>query len=361
MSGFFGMLIPSGGGGSGPPPVTPSEYIGYAGPQPPRLKVCNWNSDTGMGSFFSSPTVFDSPREISFVPDNSTISIAGGNSPWIYVWQWSSLGFGTRYSNPSSLLNPNLRGPSGYSWTTNIDALITANASESLSYPQAWAWNSASGFGTKYSNGTSLQFAESIAVNGDSSLVAINASLSPWIHLYPWSVTTGFGTKYSTPSFSGGLPVSSGFLQLSFNKVTNDLALGQQSSPYIWACGVTSAGFGTKYSSPSTTLASATNQLLFSPDGSAVGTVNRGAPALNAYRWGAGFGTKYVDPVNLTLTNQFGIDWSSTTNAIVGTSSQTTPYTNIYKWSVDGFGTKYSVSSSVPVNATVVSFSNKSR
>jgi hypothetical protein len=362
MSGFLGLLFNSGAGGSGPPPVTPSEYIAFSGPSPPnRWKVYNWNAGTGLGTAFTSPTVSNIIRQISFASDNSNISIGTANTPWLYVWQWSSLGFGTQYANPQTLLTPNGNGPAGYAWTTSADAVLTANYDYPLSYPQAWRWTAGSGFGTKYSNGTNFGYAQGVSINGDSTLVAFNgASGGTFVHLYPWSSTTGFGTKYLTPVFSPQ-PLSGGWQQLSFNKVTNDLALGRGASPYVFACRVTSAGFGTQYSSPSTPLSTSTVGLLFSLNGSAIGMVNNGSPSLNAYQWGGGFGTKYLNPVSLTFISQQSMDWASTTNAIVGTSDATSPYANIYGWSSAGFGTKYAVPTGVPPNATSVSFSNKSR
>ena len=361
MSGFLGLIFGGGGGGSGPSPVAPSEYIAFSGSNAAnRLKVYNWNSATGLGTSFTSPTVNDIIRQVSFVPDNSNISIGTSNTPWISVWQWSSLGFGTKYANPASLLNPTSNGPAGYAWTTSVDALLTANYGQPQSYPQAWRW-SASGFGTKYSNATNFGYAEGVSINGDSTLVAFNGSASPgFVHLYPWSSTTGFGTKYATATFSPN-PISAGWQQLSFNKVTNDLALGRGSTPNVFACSVSSAGFGTQYSSPATPLASGTNGLLFSPDGASIGMVNSGIPSLNAYAWGSGFGTKYSNPVSLTFSSQQSMDWASTTNAIVGTSNSTAPYANIYGWSSAGFGSKYTVPTGVPPSAARVSFSNKSR
>lgn len=361
MSGFLGLIVGGGGGGSGPSPVTPSEYLAYSGPSASNnFKVFNWNSATGVGTSFTSPTVNDIIRQISFVPDNSNISIATSNSPWLSMWQWSSLGFGTKYANPASLLNPNSNGPAGYAWTTSVDAVLTANFDYPQSYPQAWRWTTSGGFGTKYSNATNFGYAQGVSINGDSTLVAFNGVSGPsYVHLYPWSSTTGFGTKYSTPVFSPQ-PLASGWQKISFNKITNDLAIAATSSN-VWACSVSSAGFGTVYAAPATIPSSQSNGLLFSPDGSAIGMVNNGSPSMNAYQWGSGFGSKYSNPVNLTLTSQQAMDWASTTNAMVGISNSSSPYTAIYGWSSAGFGQKYTIPSGIPPNAQRVSFSNQSR
>jgi len=360
MSGFLGLIV--GGGGGGTSPVTPSQYISMSGSNAGnRWKVYNWDSSSGIGSSFTSPVVSQIIRTNAFVSDNSNISIALSIPPWVNVWAWSSLGFGTKYADPSSLLNPNGNGMASYVWTNNVDALLTINYDNATGFPQAWAWSASSGFGTKYSNGSVLGFAEGISLNGDNTQVAINSiSTIPFIHLYPWSSSTGFGTRFANPSFSPNPQATAGWQKVSFNKVTNDLAVSATSA-YIWACRVTSAGFGTAYSSPATSLSSQTQNLLFSPDGASIATVNIGSPSINAYSWGAGFGTKYSTPAGLTMPNQIALDWASTTNGIASGSPSYSPYVDVYSWSSSGFGAKYTLPSGTPPSVSSVSFSNKSR
>jgi hypothetical protein len=359
MSGFLGLIFGSGSGGSGPAPVTPSEYVAFAGLYnfSPAIRVYKWTQASGLGTSFTSPSFTNAFNQVSFVPDNSTISASITVAPYFQVWQWSTLGFGTKYSDPASPLDPSGNGATAYAWSRNVDALLTVNRGGNPSAPQAWAWSAATGFGTKYSNGSTFSSGQSMSINGDGTLVAFSANTAQSIHLYPWS-SSGFGTKFANPSFPAGIAQKQG---LSFNTVTNDLACGTSASPYIWAYSVTPSGFGTQYSNPSTPLASATNGLQFSPDGATIATVNSGAISVNAYRWGAGFGTKYANPAGLTNSPQLTIDWASTTNAIMSTYTISTPYVDSWKWSSSGFGTKYVISTSPIAIATNSSFSNKSR
>jgi hypothetical protein len=357
MSGFLGLIV--GGGGGGTSPVVPSEYVAYLGPYTfDNLKVYNFNSSTGYGSGFTSPVISQVLNQVSFVPDNSTISVSYTPAPYFSVYGWSSFGFGTKYSDPSSVLNPSSGGVSAYTWSKNVDAFLTINPDNTNSQPQAWAWSSATGFGTKYSNGSSFAVGRCIAMNGDGTQVAFSAGTTSSLHLYPWT-SSGYGTKYANPTFPSGITQKQG---LSFNKVTNDLATGLFATPYIWACSVSSAGFGTQYSNPSTSLTTATNGLQFGPNGDQIAVSSQGAPCVSVYQWGAGFGSKYANPTpSFTTTRSQTVDWSSTQTSIGFTSSTSAPYGFIYRWSTSGFGSQYTTVSGIPANATNISFANKSR
>ena len=355
MSGFLGMMFQ---GGSG---ISPSDYIGYGGATTAkRITVYPWNTTTGFGTAYTTPTIAAEIHQVSFVPDNSNFSATMWVAPYFNIWQWSGLGFGTKYASPGSTLNPATNGPGNYSWTKNVDAFITTNNS-GPSYPQAWAWSPSGGFGSKYANGSVLSSGRGATINGDSTLVAFQTYNSPFVVLFPWS--SGFGTRYANPSVIpntgaiSGPPVEGG---ISFNAVTNDLACGSTLTPFIYTYPVTSAGFGTKYANPSSALTSAVNGLRFSPNGAVIATVNSGTPAVNAYQWGAGFGTKYADPAALP-TYGYSVDWSSTTNAIATGQKTASPYTSVFAWDTGGFGAKYSDPGTAPGVAATVSFGNQSR
>jgi len=367
MSGFLGMMFTGGGGST--PAVTPSAYIAYGGATTSkRITVYPWNSTSGFGTAFTTPSVTAEVHEVSFVTDNSNISASTWVAPYLNVWQWSGLGFGTKYADPASQLNPASNGPTGYTWTNNLNAILTVN-NNVPSYPQAWAWSTASGFGSKYANGsllTSGNTPRGITLNADSSQVAFQIFSSggtpgnpaaPAIALYPWS--GGFGTRYASPSsLPAGYPL--GEIAISFNKVTNDLICGTNTAPFLYAYPVTSAGFGTKYSNPSVALSTAVNSLKFSGDGATIATVNLGSPTVNAYQWGAGFGTKYANPVSAPAY-AFSMDWSSTSNAIATGQKNANPYTAVFAWTSGGFGAKYSDPGTFPGTASYVSFANQSR
>ena len=362
MSGFLGLLFCS-GASNGP---TPSEYISFGSDTPAkRVTVYPWNSASGFGSAYTSPTaaqgILGPVQQTSFVPDNSNFAVNFTVSPYFSVYKWSSLGFGTRFADPSSLLSPSGTLGSSFTFTSSVDAFLAVNYNGSQ-YLQAWAWNTTTGFGSKYSNSSILSttnFSYACNLNGDSSIVGVQIYDSPYVYLYPWSSSSGFGTRYSNPtSLPPGFPTTQ--FGLSFNKVTGDLAFGSRASPFIATYATSSSGFGTKYSNPSTAFPGVTNGLRFSPDGSTLGIVNSAAPVVNAYQWGGGFGTKYANPASIpTYAN--AMDWESTNKAIATSNNSVTPYTSVFAWSGSGFGAKYADPPTAPGVASTLSFSNQSR
>jgi len=357
MSGFLGMFTY----GDAAAPVVPSIYIAYGGPTAgKRISAYNWNSTTGFGSSFTAPTISNAINQVSFVKNNSNISASCTASPFFFVWQWSAAGFGTQYANAASPLSPSGSGPAGFSWTNNVDAIITSNAA-SVSYPQAWAWDQTTGFGSKYANGTALNSSDSstgVTLNGDNTQVAFSQQSNPVISLFPWSSATGFGTKYANPATLPGQGSNPG--TISFNPVTNDIVIGNTLFPLLSGYPVTSSGFGTRYANPSTSAGGAVFGVRFSPSGSEVAVGNSATPApLKVYQWSSGFGSLYSSPSILQTIR--AVSWSSTGTEIAGAISAASPYTRVYPWTSGGFGSVYS-SPATPLDiSNSVSFSDQSR
>lgn len=360
MSGFLGMLFPGGAAGGG----GPSEYLGTGGGTVGKqLLVYPWNSSTGFGTAYSPPTLSNATSQVSFVPDNSNVSIASANPPYFTAWPWSSLGFGTAYSNPSTFLNPTSGGTAGCTWTPTVDAVLTANIT-APNFPQAWSWSAGSGLGTKYSNGTAISSSfqsRNITLNADGSLVAVSiyANLpQASIGMYPWNSSTGFGTRFSNPTTLPDTPTVYP-LTLSFNRVTNDLIIAKNGSNFVAAYPASSSGFGTKYADPTTSFGGTPRGLRFSPDGASIATANTSFPPIIAFQWGSGFGSKYANPATI-ISYAFGMDWSNTNDAIAFGNTTAVPYVSVYRWS-GGFGSLYSAPSVAPGNSAAISFSNQSR
>jgi len=364
MSGFLGMMFLGASGGAAP--VVPSEFLSISGnfSSPANVTVYPWNSTSGFSTPYTTPTIPGASFQTSFVPDNSVFSASSTSSPYFYVWQWSGLGFGTRYTNPASLVSPvGGSGIAGFTWTPTIDAFLVAN-SDATNYPQGWAWSNTSGFGTKYSNGSAISTVypvRSISISGDGNFVAFSVfgsgTANPTIALYAWSSSTGFGTKYGNPSTlpSGAPPVRLG---MAFNKVTNDLATSEANNQIIDAYPVTSSGFGTRYADPVTGIGGIIRGVKFSSDGALLAIATGAATPISVYNWGAGFGTKYSgSPVASSATS---IDWSSTNISIVIGNQVSSPYNSVYSWS-GGYGSKFANPSTAPGASQGVSFGNQSR
>lgn len=364
MSGFLGMMFLGASGGAAP--VVPSEFLSINGNDgtSKNITVYPWNSSSGFSSPYATPVLTGANSQTSFVPDNSVFSASSSSSPYFLIWRWSGLGFGTRYADPSSLVNPvGAGGIAGFTWTPTIDAFLVANA-DATNYPQGWAWSNTSGFGTKYSNGSAISTAypvRSISVSGDGKFVAFSVfgsgTANPAIALYAWSSSTGFGTKYGNPStLPGGAPPNR--LGMGFNKVTNDLATSEANNQVVDAYPITSSGFGTRYSDPITPIGGTITGLKFSSDGALLAISTSAATPISVYNWGAGFGTKYSgSPAASSATS---IDWSSTNISIVIGNQVSSPYNSVYAWS-GGYGSKFANPSTAPGVSTGVSFGNQSR
>jgi hypothetical protein len=355
MSGFLGMMFP------GSSVITPSVFIALGGSTAAkRITAYGWNPATGFGSAFTTPAIANTIGQVSFVRDNSVFSASFVSAPYFNVWQWSGLGFGSQYSNPASTLSPSGGGPAGFTWTNAVDAILTSNAS-SVSFPQAWAWSQASGFGSKYSNGSAINSigqTTGLTLNGNNTQVAFSQNAGTTLSLYPWSSATGFGTKYAAPATIPPFGNNPG--TVSFNPVTNDVAIGATSSPFIAAYPVTSAGFGAKYSNPSTFVGGPVYAVRFSPTGGQIAVGNNSTPAsLKIYQWGAGFGSLFSGPSILSTVNS--ADWSSTGSEIAGSTLNSSPYVRAYPWTSGGVGSQYANPSTLPGVPNCVSFSNQSR
>jgi hypothetical protein len=360
MSGFLGMFTYGGA-------ATPSEYIAYSTAIiGRRVSAYPWSDASGFGSVYSATTsinlLTNEAARLSFTKDNSLFSFSNTIIPFVHVWPWSSSGFGTKYASPSSPLLPTGAGTSGHTWTPATDAYLTINIATPNSTPQAWAWSG--GFGSKYSNGATVAgLGAGISMNADGTQVVVSHAGSPYISMYPWS--SGFGTKYSNPATlptgapSAGAVTPSG-VNVGFNPVTNDVAIGHTVSPYITTYPVTSGGFGTKYANPSSLPVGTTDSLKFASTGTLLGAGSATSPYITVWAWSSGFGSKYSDPASLPTTATTSMDWSSTADSIVTAGNTTSPYTAAYPWS-GGFGTKYSNPGTLPTTALAVSFSNQSR
>lgn len=360
MSGFLGMFTYGGAG-------TPSEYIAYStAVVGRRVSAYPWSDATGFGTIYSTTTsinlLSNEASRLSFTKDNSLFSFSGTITPFVHVWPWSSSGFGTKYANPTSALSPTGAGTAGHSWTPATDAFLTINIASPNSAPQAWAWSG--GFGTKYSNGANVAgLGAGISINAAGTQVVVSHAGSPYISMYPWA--SGFGTKYSDPStLPTGAPTSGAGavygVNVGFNPVTNDVAIGHSVSPFITTYPVTSAGFGTKYVDPSSLPVGTTDSLKFSSTGTLLGAGSAASPYITVWNWSSGFGSKYADPSPLPTAATTAMDWSSTTDSIATSQTTSSPNTAVYSWS-GGFGTKYADPSTVPTQAKAVSFSNQSR
>jgi hypothetical protein len=280
------------------------------------VRFYNWSNSSGFGSYSSPGNILGPVSDLTIAPNSSAIAVADGASPFIHGYQWSnSTGLGTKSSNPSTLPTG-----AGNGCAFSGDSSYVAVAHNVSPFISVYPW-SASGFGTKVANPSTLPtggpstlgMTACVFTSTNDALLMSNYG-SPYIQAYAWS--GGFGTKYSNPST---LPTGSSYA-ITMNNANSAVAVTMDSSPYIhvyaWSSG---SGFGTKYSNPSTTAVFQGGKIQFSNDDAAIitsGTYNGGGtnPGVQAYAWSnsTGFGSAYSAPSSFpTGFNNSTVDFTN--------------------------------------------------
>lgn len=229
----------------------------------------------------------------AFSRDGTALALTsdGGGQGAIQAWQWSTGGFGSKFSAPAGM-------PTGYGYGIdfhpNNDAVVAGYYYSP--YVVAFRWSS-SGFGTKYSDPATIPpggqgHGAMFSPSGD--YVAITFYTSPYIHVYPWTSASGFGAKVSNPAT---LPPDGGYLP-TFSPDGNSLVTGSRVSPWLTAWQWSSSGFGAAYSNPTTMPTGIVWQAVFTADSKAIILITSSSPWAMAYQWSptSGFGAKYTDP-----------------------------------------------------------------
>lgn len=322
------------------------------------LIAYRWSS-TGFGTKYTDPSSPTAALGSNFNPSFDAIGVNfdtyNGNSASLGIWPWnSSSGFGTQYSNPGGIYSIGKKTPV---WSPN-GAVVAFPLWSGTTKIAAYAWSS-SGFGTRYADPSVAISENVIAIDFSPSGSALAytysaAGGSPTLSATSWSNSTGFGTKYTNPSTIPGSDAYS----VCFAPANNAIAVSTQNSPYIviypWS---DSAGFGSKYSNPSTLPTGWGRQTKFSPDGLSVAVAHDNSPGISVYRWSAsGFGSKYSDPATSPGEGCTSVSFAPDSSAIaVGRGSS--PAICAYPWSSStGFGTKFTTSNPAISNVRTVSF-----
>lgn len=279
--------------------ISPAENAIAATDSGKNLAVFSWNSNSGFGSRYSTLSGGTSGvQSMAFTPEADAVVMSSSTSGgFLYAGSWSSSGWGTRYTNPTSILN----SYSDIKFNKLPGRFFVAITTATSPYLDARKWDSSSGFGTKYANPspTPSSGGYRVSISPDEQSVAMSQFNSPYISVYRFS-SGGFGTKYSNPS----VLATSGGDGISFSPDNSSIVMALAQSPYLaaWAWNSTS-GFGTKYADPATPLSdNSAFSITFSKSGADVfigqnysGTATYG---FSAYKWSNGFGTKYADPSN---------------------------------------------------------------
>jgi hypothetical protein len=279
---------------------------------------------------------------VSFNPSNSALSYVGVGGLAVYPWPPTGSNFRTKYTDPVDMPTT---GDVGTQFSPSGKVLAIGRS--------VYAWSS-TGFGTKYADPSTSFISDKITFSpSEDAIASININ-SPYVQAFAWNNSTGFGAKYSDPAT---LPPSS-TTSVAFNPSGNDIALTNVTSGSFITVYPWSNGFGTKYSNPATPPTNNGQDVKFSPSGRDIAIAHTTSPAITAYPWtsGTGFGTKYSNPASAVSGNGTSVAFSRSGNTI-GVGHSSTPFVSAYTWTSGvGFGTRYTSPSTLPagtVNSVV--------
>jgi hypothetical protein len=328
-------------------PVPPSYYVVVSHNDVPLMSAYPWSGSTGFGTKFANPVSLPAGAgrgdAVAFSPQGNAISLTYDASPRWSAWQWSTSGFGTKYTDPAGFDGVDCRS-TAFSPAGDAVACVSANVGTVIF---VYTWSSSTGFGTKFTQPSFLGQIYGVSWSPSGNAIALAARDSPYVRVYAWS-GSGFGTQFSNPAT---VPPNESYT-VSWAPAGDAISVGGSPSGgvaglfvYPWS----GSGFGTKFTNPGTISTTETyNGTAFSPSGSALAvTSSPSAPGLTAYQWsGSGFGTKFTDP-SPALNGQTDVAFSPLGDSIAVTGGAS-PTMNAYPWSGSGFGTRFANPATMP-------------
>lgn len=325
----------------------------------PYVQAFKWTT-AGFGTQYSNPSTLPAGGRtaIEFSNSGGAVAAAGFNTPQLVAWPWSdSTGFGAKYTNPSSY-------PAGATCYdvkfngTGSSQVVVATINQAPGVV-AYKWSDSTGFGTKFSNPSSPpvptsdgSYGAAIAFSKSGNAIVIttadysSGTSSPYIHAYAWSSSSGFGTKYSNPSFTySGDAVGQALSFSSTGGAVGMISAYELITIYEWS---DSTGFGATYVVPSLHSGVFNSGLTFHPSSGviAIGFDAGSESGIAMYQWSdsSGFGTRYADPSNTTGWGDGALEMTfSPSGTVFGAITDDSPYLAVYPWNTStGFGTRYS-------------------
>ena len=227
--------------------------------------------------------------------------VNNGAQPQVIVYPFSDLGFGTKFSNPST--QP--QSAAGVSWTqgaTSIAVAQNTSGGGAISGLISYSF-SASGFGTNYSPANEANFeGTGVAFRSDGTQIVKSQRFSPYVVGYPYS-GSGFGSRYSNPATAVGNEA----LGVAISPNNLSVAVAHSTGANVSVYAFSGSGFGTKYSDPSTLPTGSGRSVAFSQDSKNIAVAHDTTPFISVYPWSSGFGTKYSNPATLPGSDSTGV------------------------------------------------------
>lgn len=239
--------------------ITRTYFIAATTYTSPYIKVFKWVEGDSSVTVVSDPATIPTAatRSALFHPTGEAL-VATNPSGGIWAWDFSSTGFGSSITAPSGA-------------TPKGQLLFTPDGQDFISktttspYIKAWPFSLSTGFGTIYSGpGTadalSSSNGEAITITSSGDAVLRSAFSSPYVHAFDYTPGTGFGSKWSNPSTLAA--------DQSYSCTNNDHAFvmsgGGGNNIHAWD--ISGGSWGTKYSTPAFSISSLSG-IGFSPNG----------------------------------------------------------------------------------------------
>tara|TARA_R110001592_G_scaffold152383_3_gene379838 strand:- start:344 stop:1417 length:1074 start_codon:yes stop_codon:yes gene_type:complete len=343
MSGIMMNLLGTG------KPIVREQAIAFAGGS--SFKMYEWVPGTGYTYEYSTTNLASAQHTLNgvkFSNNKDVLFRASSGSPFALANAFNiNTGIGAAYSNPSSSITIYAYG--GISVNSNDTAVIVGGQMSGDGEPvvQAWAWSTASGFGTKYSDPSSLgpdnmnPYVCQLDPYDANVLLGVRDNISGHaysIFKYAWSNSSGFGSRTTYTSISIGKVYA-----IEFHPSNNYVVLGTDNSAKSYS--YSSSGMGSLQSTASGP-SGEVDGIAFNSSGSVAAVTEFGSPYINAYSYSGGsFGSKFSNPSSLPGSYRQSARFTPDDDAIIcggGGGIDT------YNWdNSTGFGTKISSPSNV--------------
>jgi hypothetical protein len=211
------------------------------------------------------------------------VAISHSNSPYITAYAWNSVtGFGAKFSDPASLPT----GPSGSnSITFSQDGTVLVAGQTAAPFINPYVWG-AGGFGARLS-GSLAEAPFGLAFSNNDTILSAGHSSS--MSAYSWSGVGVGGVLGASP-----LP---GAQDIIVHKSGSPIIAALGFTPFIEAHPLSGAGIGPAFADPATLPGGTGKRMAFSKAGNLIAIAHANIPQLTVYPWTAsGFGAKFPDP-----------------------------------------------------------------
>jgi len=278
----------------------------------------------------------------------------GTHTTAVFPWSKSS-GFGPQ-TNSSASIYPNVGAGIGQIEFSPSKAVLASTHGDAPN-ATAVAWSS-SGYGSKYSNPSTAiggGLAKGLAFHPNGNFIAVGSNAAPYLQVYNWSDASGWGTRRSN-SWNPNGEVQT----LAWHPDGNWLIAVTQSSQKWNAVKWTGTALTTRYEPPNDPWPrSTTYKTAFNNAGTYVGVGAYDGAANSAYRLNirqfnaSSSGNPFSTGVTINLPNSVGtqvydLKWTPNDDALVITTN-VSPYIHAYAWSnSSGLGSKFAAPSTLP-------------